>query len=316
MGFPLEALIEKIRRAGDGDLSGPLEVANADQLSQLASALNRMCDRLAIAREGVRSETHARIAAIREDGRSNRAKAIERLASGIAHELGTPMNVVSVRAELIMEEASFPDAVASAKVIRAQIDTMAGAIRRLLEFARRRPPQKQQLDLGDLVARTCESIKSSIADQSIQFQYERSPGSLSVEVDGAQIEQVVSNLAANALQALPNGGNVSVSVERGKFRPPTAGTDGMSAVDCALIQVKDDGVGISRKNLEQIFDPFFTLRRSGAGTGLGLTAAACIVEDHGGWIEVDSEPGRGACFSVYLPLPERLMPLPDGRVQG
>ena len=140
MGIPLDRLIEKTRRVGDGDLSEPLEVAGADQLSQLAWRINRMCDQLAVAKEGVRSETNARIAAIREEGRSNRTKAIERLASGIAHELGTPMNVVSVRAELIMEEAPSPDAVASAKVIRAQIDTMAGAIRRLSSSRRRQAP--------------------------------------------------------------------------------------------------------------------------------------------------------------------------------
>jgi signal transduction histidine kinase len=243
----------------------------------------------------------AQIAAIEERSRSLRIKAIDRLAAGVAHELGTPMNVISVRAELIIELADSEDVVASAKVIKSQIDTMAGLIRRMLDFARRRPLQRERVDLVGLLARLIDSIQTSTEGQAIQFQLIHPPSSLMIEVDPAQIDQALRNLLINAIEALPNGGTVCVTIERGKYRPRTEWGDGLPAVDCARIQVRDNGVGISKEVLPRIFDPFFTTR-PGKAVGLGLSVASCVVEDHGGWIDVDSKPAEGACFSVFLPV--------------
>jgi two-component system, NtrC family, sensor kinase len=302
MSVPLEALIEKTRRIGAGDLSEPLQVTGPDHLPQLASALNAMCAQLAAARERARRDTRAGMAEIEERGRSQRNRAIERLASGVAHELGTPLNVVSVRAELIIEQACSEDVVASANVIRAQVDAMAGVLRRMLDFVRRTPPQKVHFDLVRLISRTTDSIKAGMTGNAIHFQIDGPPESLFIEADPEQIETVLRNLLLNAVQALPDGGTIGISLERGNYEFRSQPRAGALTIDCARIQVRDNGIGISREALSRIFDPFFTTKRAGAGASLGLSVASCIVEDHGGWIDVESKPGEGASFSIFLPL--------------
>jgi two-component system, NtrC family, sensor kinase len=244
--------------------------------------------------------TVAQITAIDERS-SARTKAVDRLASGVAHELGTPMNVIAVRAELIRELAESEDVVASAKVIKSQIETMAVVIRRMLDFARRRPLQRERVDLVAFVAGLIESMQTESKGPAIQLQFTHQPDSLFVEVDPAQIDQALRNLLINAQQALPNGGTISVKLEQGKFSPRTETDDGLPVADCAQIQIRDNGVGISKDALPHIFDPFFTTRR-GEALGLGLSTANCIIEDHAGWIDVSSLPNQGACFSVFLPL--------------
>jgi len=132
------------------------------------------------------------------------------------------------------------------------------------------------------------------------------PGDLEVlaEIDGPQIQQVLSNIIENALHAMPKGGIVTVHVEAGPFRPlGDARTPGNGFT---RIAVEDQGIGISPENLEHIFDPFFTTKEVGKGTGLGLSIAHGIVQDHGGWIEVTSTPGVGSQFLIYIPRVETL----------
>jgi len=115
----------------------------------------------------------------------------------------------------------------------------------------------------------------------------------------------------NAIQAMPNGGTIDVSLERGSYRPRTAAGDGRRGEgrgDFARIDVRDEGVGISQDHLHRIFDPFFTTKEVGEGTGLGLSIAYGIVQDHGGWIDVKSVVGQGSCFSVFLPLADDALP--------
>ncbi len=301
MGVSLEAYLQKIRRVGAGDMDGPLEVMDADPLRPLAVALNAMCAQLSAARDRARIEADARVAAIEEHARSQRGSGIERLASGIAHELGTPMNVVAVRAELIIELATSADVIASAKVIKTQIDVMANLVRSMLDFARRTPPRKERFDLGRLISRECESIRSRSEGPAIRVQFDGLPNSCFIEADPEQIESVLRNLLVNAVEALRDGGNICVKLERGNYesrRQPARVPSG----DCARIQVRDDGVGIAKDALPRIFDPFFSARRGGEGAGLGLSVANWIVEDHGGWIEVESKLDGGSTFSVFLPL--------------
>ncbi len=302
MGVSLEAFIQKIRHIGAGELDGPLEVMNADPLRQLAAALNAMCDQLSAERDRARIDTHARLAAIKEHARSQRSYGIERLASGVAHELGTPLNVVAVRAELIIEQATSEDVIASANVIKAQIDAIAVVLRRMLDFARRTPPRKERFDLGRLISRTCESIKSDIEGSPIRMQFDDLPNSFFIKADPEQIESALRNLLINAVQALPDGGTICVKLERGNSPSRRQPAGGAASVDCAWIQVRDEGVGISKDALPRIFDLFFSTRRGGEGAGLGLSVASWIVEDHDGWIDVESHLGEGSTFTVCLPL--------------
>ena len=150
--------MRKRAASGTGDLSGPLDISSHDELAELAAALNVMCDQLAAAREQVHTETEARIAALEQLRHAERLTTVGRLAAGMAHELGTPMNVASVRAELIIEEAPSEDAVASARIIKNQVDKMAGIIRQLLDFARRRTPRKKRTELSLLTQVTTQLL--------------------------------------------------------------------------------------------------------------------------------------------------------------
>lgn len=310
MPNPLEELIEKTRRVAAGDLSGPISVSGHDEfggaLSELADSLNAMCEQLAAARDQLHQETEARIAAMEQLRHAERLTTVGRLASGMAHELGTPMNVVSVRAELIIEEAPSEEAVASAKIIKSQVDKMAAIIRQLLDFARRRTPRKGRVDLTRLAEEAAQLLEPLAKSKAVTIQVHCQGGPLPAEADAAQLQQVLTNLLLNAIQAMPQGtiqgGKIELGLERGDYRRRGAAANGVGLGEFARIVVRDEGVGISKDHLHHIFDPFFTTKGVGEGTGLGLSIAYGIVEDHGGWIDVESVVGTGTSFFVYLPL--------------
>lgn len=309
IGRPLDQLIEKTRRVGAGDLSGPLAISGRDELSELAHAFNQMCDRLAAGREQLRAETEARISALQQLRHADRLTLVGRLAAGMAHELGTPMNVVSARAELIAAEAPSELAGSSARIIKAQIERMTVILRQLLDFARRRTPQKQRTDLSQLADQSVELLTSLARRRNVEIEMTANVRPALVEADASQIQQVLTNLIDNAVQAMPQGGTIRVTIENDWCRPP--GTAGPPRAAFARLDVRDEGVGIPRENLEQIFEPFFTTKKSGEGTGLGLSIVADIVREHGGWMTVDSAIGGGSCFSVYLPLVTEGAPPPS-----
>ena len=120
-----------------------------------------------------------------------------------------------------------------------------------------------------------------------------------VRGDAAQLEQVLTNLVMNAIQAMPTGGLVELCTGRGRATAPAA--RGAAEEDRCWIRVRDDGPGIAPEDLPRVFEPFFTTKSVGEGTGLGLAVAHAIAEEHDGWIGVRSEPGRGAEFTIYLP---------------
>jgi two-component system NtrC family sensor kinase len=299
VGRPLGQLTDKTRRAGNGDLSNPLHLVRNDELAELGLSLNLMCNQLAASRERLRAETEARIAALEQLRHADRLKTVGRLASGMAHELGTPMNVVLARAELIGLEAPSETAVASAKIIKAQIQCMASMIRQLLDFGRRGRAHKQSLDLGELTEQTVRLLDPLAKRQNITLAWPRCETTVLAEVDGPQIQQVLSNIIENAIHAMPNGGTICVRLEAGPF--PAVGNLPASEQGFARLAVEDQGIGIPAENLEHIFDPFFTTKDVGKGTGLGLSIAHGIMQDHGGSIEVTSTLGVGSRFLIYLP---------------
>jgi signal transduction histidine kinase len=120
-----------------------------------------------------------------------------------------------------------------------------------------------------------------------------------VKVDAGQIQQVLTNLIVNALQAMTQEGNIEVGIHPEHAQNPEGGKDSGKEYFC--VYVRDDGIGIQRKNMQHLFEPFFTTKDTGKGTGLGLSIAYGIIQEHGGWIEVKSTSGAGSCFFVYLP---------------
>jgi signal transduction histidine kinase len=225
------------------------------------------------------------------------------LASGIAHELGTPLNVISGYAGMIAGGSlSSQETAESAQTIKAQSERIANTIRRILDFARQRPGQRTPVDLRQLTRQTLDLMASLAEKQSVKLTLADGGDTAVVRADVEQIRQVVLNLTTNAVQAMPRGGTVEVAIGPATFHPPARQADPGRQHVC--ISVRDEGEGISAENLNHIFEPFFTTKGPGQGTGLGLAIAEGIVREHGGWIAVESSPGKGSRFCVYLPREE------------
>ncbi len=299
VGRPLNQLVEKTRRVGNGDLSGPLVLKRHDEMAELAVALNQMCEHLDTARENLRVETEARITALEQLRHADRLTTVGRLASGMAHELGTPLNVASARADLIVEDTHLDDVAKSARIIKIQVDKMTTIVRELLDFARQHAPRKSSENVPGLVAQTIEMLDTLTSAHHVGVHLTSEQDRLMLELDSGQFQQVLTNLLVNAVHAMPRGGTIDVGVRRVTARPPDL--PGREPQPCLRIDVRDEGVGIPAEHRNQIFDPFFTTKDIGKGTGLGLSIAHSIVREHGGWMDVASEVQRGTCFSIYLP---------------
>jgi len=300
VGRPLEQLITKARRIGEGDLEGPVHLNSRDELAELAENLNDMCAKLSESQNKLRQETAARIVVLEQLRHADRLKTVGRLASGIAHELGTPLNVVAGRAGLIVSgKLDAEQIVQSAAAIKLEADKMTAIIRQLLDFARASAPRKLPIDLRTIIRQTIDMLAALAEKQKVQLVFAPGAEEAVAEVDAGQIQQVLTNLTVNAIQAMPGGGHVQFSIGRRSGRSADGGRDGPSAF--FAIEVRDQGVGIPEEHMQQLFEPFFTTKEVGAGTGLGLSIAYGIVQEHGGWIDVTSRVGEGSCFTVYLP---------------
>lgn len=303
VGRPLDLLVEKTRRAGAGDFGGDLVLPGKEELSNLATAMNEMCGQLETARETVRRETEARIKTLEQLRHTDRLATVGRLASGIAHELGTPLNVVSGRAKIIAtEELDREEVVSFSKTIADQAGRMTDIIRHLLDFARRRSSQRTPVDMAQLAGQVIDLLAPAAYKSHVHLELEKGSDTPLVSVDRSQIQQVLMNLIMNAIQAMPDGGKVVLAL--GVEHVGRANTPDTKKKDHLCVRVSDEGIGIPPEQIQLIFDPFFTTKDVGRGTGLGLSISYGIVEEHGGWIDVHSGLGKGACFAVYLPLEE------------
>ncbi len=303
VGRPMRALAAKARRIGEGDLGSPLELAQDDEVGELAREMNRMCTRLADAQAALAQATSARIAALEQLRHAERLAVVGKLASGIAHELGTPLQVVSGWAKMIRAREIEGDEVgAAAGAIAEQSERMAQSIRGLLDFARRRDTSRQLLDVRDLVRDTLSLLQPLAEKRSIVVTLDERGEPGRVRADAGQLQQALTNLVVNGFDALPNGGALAVTIDRAREAPPAE--IGHQATEFVRIAVRDEGEGIDLDDLPHVFDPFFTTKAVGHGTGLGLPVARDIVREHLGWIDVRSERGRGSTFTIHLPLEE------------
>ena len=301
VGRPMRSLVDKTRRIAAGDLSSPIALRQRDEVGELAREIDAMCERLVVARERIAAETAAHNATLDQLRHADRLVTVGKLASGVAHELGTPLTVASQRAKMIASgETSGPAVVEGARIIAVEMQRMTSIIRQLLTFARRHAPNKARHDLRR-VARETAGLLAPLAERGgVAVQVEALDAGPDVEVDAEQIRQALANLIVNGIQAMPDGGALRITVGT-RFAQPPAGHGGPPG-DYVVLSVRDQGGGIAPEHLPHVFEPFFTTKDVGEGTGLGLAVAHGIVQDHGGWIEVDSALGQGSCFSICLPL--------------
>jgi signal transduction histidine kinase/CheY-like chemotaxis protein len=233
---------------------------------------------------------------------AQKIEAVGRLAGGIAHDFNNLLTVIIGRSEFILSslETSDPTRL-NVELIDATAERAATLTRQLLAFSRRQVLQPKVLALHEVVDNVVPMLRRLIGED-IEIHTAAGAALGRVRVDPAQIEQVIMNLALNARDAMPQGGLLMITTTTAELSEIQAKRLGsLQPGPCAILSVSDTGSGMDEETRLRVFEPFFTTKPLGKGTGLGLSVVHGIVEQHGGAISVESAPGRGTTFRIYLP---------------
>jgi signal transduction histidine kinase/CheY-like chemotaxis protein len=296
---PLGNLVRGVQALERGDYAFPLEALGGDEIAHVTRAFDQM--------RGTLQKNEAQKRQLEEELRqSQKMEALGRLAGGVAHDFNNLLTVIKGHSELITEGLPAKDPLlGSGQQIRKAADRAASLTRQMLAFSRRQALEPTVFDMNSLVADMYKLLKRLI-HEDIEFTFRAGESLGRIKADTGQIEQVLLNLAVNASDAMPRGGklvietkNVVIDPEAVKLRPTVE--PGLYV----MLAVTDTGVGMSPETKARIFEPFFTTKESGKGTGLGLATVYGVVKQSGGFIWVDSTPGHGSRFEVYLPRVEQ-----------
>ena len=300
---PIDDLVRSFRAVDVHGVPERVPVRGRDELGWLTLEFNRMVEALENAKRSLVAEQEQRRTVEARLQRAERLASLGRLAAGLAHEIGTPLNVISGRAESLQRTYAGQDpAERHLGIIIAQIDRIVRIVRDMIDFARPKPSRRVPLDLAASVRVVLDLLDRRIRDGRIELTTRFESGPHELRADPDQMQQLILNLAMNALDAMPEGGALSVTLRHAECAPP--GTTSVP-VACVCLDVRDSGMGIAPGDQDRVFDPFFTTKDAGSGTGLGLSVAHTIVEEHGGWFELESREGSGTRVSVMLPVAEQ-----------
>jgi signal transduction histidine kinase len=275
--FQMQQAMDKIAQGDFTPISQP--EPSSEEFSALFRAFNRMTHELEVHQEQL--------------VQSRKIAAVGTLTAGIAHELNNPINNIVLTAEVLKEdfrEQTQEEMLGLIQDILGQADRASEIVKGLLDFSRSEHPEFEPLDIGGVITDTLKLVRNQLSLSGIQAELDLPQDLPRVQGDRKSLQQVFLNLFINAVQAMLDGGSLTVRAY------PTP--DGQ----WLKVQVMDTGIGIAAEHLPHIFDPFYTTKQVGRGTGLGLSVTYGIVEKHGGHIEVESEKGKGSTFSVVLPV--------------
>jgi signal transduction histidine kinase len=292
-------LVRSFREVGSGDLSARVpDRRRSDEFEHIAQEFNKMCERLEEAQQAFVEEQEMRRNTEAELRDAEKLASLGRVAAGLAHEIGTPLNVISGRAESLERELTGSEpAIRSLRIITGQIDRISRIVRGFLDFARARHPRLAPTDVSAVLRKVIELMEQQSGEAGVRVVLETPDEPATIRADAEQLYQVFLNLMTNAIDAMPDGGRLRIRLER------CHGGNGSDPGAQGTLQViiEDSGQGIPPEELRHVFEPFYTTKKVGKGTGLGLAVSYGIVGGHGGTIEVESEVGRGSRFTVSLP---------------
>jgi len=324
---PLKRLVVGIDEVSHGDLTRVILRERDDEIGDLAERFNQMTTSLRDARVETQRGVEAKLALEARLRHSEKLATIGQLAAGIAHEVGTPLNVIGGRARALEKKAIAPveeggkveaaEVAKNASIIAAQAARITRIIQQLLDYARKKVAERGPVDLGRVARDSVDFLEHQLAASRITVEVrpfsreeaDGAPGDATVEGDADQLQQVCLNLCINAIQAMPDGGALEIGIRGVSRRKP--GLDVAPPGRYVVFEIADAGVGIPEEDRERIFEPFYSTKQDGGGTGLGLAVAQGIVKDHDGWIEIEGRPTGGTIFRVFLPAVESVAQAPS-----
>jgi signal transduction histidine kinase len=264
-------------------------MSNAEQYQKLQATV----DQLLAAREELQERVVAQRMAESRLVQAAKLAAVGEMAAGIAHELNNPLTTVSGFTELVLEELPEGSGIRKdMELVLREAQRARSVVRRLLDFARQSESARVRSDINEIIMDALALVNHLLRTSGIQLVTDLSDGISWITVDRNQIKQVILNLVHNALHAMPTGGELHITTNRRR----------RDQRDWLTMSLTDTGTGIAPENLERVFEPFFTTRSKDGGTGLGLSVTYGIITDHGGFIDVESQVGKGSTFIVWLPV--------------
>ena len=242
-----------------------------------------------------------------------RLATVGQMAAGIAHDFNNIMAAILVYTDLMRSDAEMPaTACNQLGIIQQQVQRASSLIRQILDFSRRSVMEQSSLDLLPFI-KELDKMLRRVLPETISLRLLYQPGAYVVSADPTRLQQALMNLAVNGRDAMPEGGKLLFELDRLELLPgETPPVAEMQPGKWIRICVADTGVGIPSEVLAHIFEPFYTTKPVGQGTGLGLAQVYGIIKQHDGYIDVQSQLGRGASFNIYLPAQEAPQPVIPG----
>jgi len=322
VGNPVQKLVEAMDKAEKGDLEAETRIQSRDELGELGRHFNRMIrtiretheqniqllsrvnkfnEELTRKVESATSELkllhEALFEAQRQLSQSEKLAALGQVTATMAHQIGTPLNSISGYIQLMLQEGNLqPTDQHRLKIIESQLDRLAESFRKMLSYTSQPKPQLKRLDVNEVLRELIPLSEPWLHARSITLHSSLSPNLPLILGDSTHLQTLFLNLITNALDAMPNGGILTIQTQK------TSSPSSPENEKWLEISIADTGVGISEEARKRIFDPFFTTKKMGEGMGLGLSICEKIVKDHSGNLEVKSEVGKGSTFFVHLPV--------------
>jgi len=339
---PIKDLVRLTQKISGGDFRQKIEVTAINEIGQLIGSFNRMVERLKENQESLENylesleSTNKQLKQAQEELiRTEKLASIGRFAAGVAHEVGNPLGAILGYASILQKEGmDHEESKDYLKRIEKEIDRISRIVRELLDFARPSKFEIKEVEVNKVIESALSLLSYQKNFKNIETQLDLQSDLPMIQGDDSQLSQVFINIILNAIDAMPNGGTLTIQTgthvvenldvdrlqgiytRRRKSDPMESDYSRMRKSDplAALlkkfsegdrlvkIRISDTGVGIKKEDLENIFDPFFTTKAPDKGTGLGLSISLRIVESLGGEIRVESEVGKGSTFEVYFPV--------------
>lgn len=286
IGRHIRQLVESMARVEGGQRHHRASTEGPREVVQLSTSLNRMLDSISAAEQEIEVRRQRELELHDQLQQREKLASIGRLSAGVAHELGTPLSVIDGQAQRALRSQDLPPAqVAVMESIRKEVGRLTSIVRQLLDFGRHSAREARQVDVGDIVQSTLTNLQDEAAQREVGIHVHNPEVPIQMKVDPIRLEQMLSNLVRNAMQATPRG-EVHVYWEYGEGQ--------------ALFRIVDDGPGIDDAVKPRLFEPFFTTKPVGEGTGLGLAVVHGVVKEYGGTIDFVNRPEGGTEVRVAL----------------